>query len=108
MKSGLKQQIFDRDDWRCIRCLGAANDVHHRKLKGIGGSKLLDTPANLISVCRYCHTWIHAHPSDAYNSGYMVHSWDNPETMFIVTKLGVLTLREDGTANLQGSCEENF
>ena len=107
MKPGLKQQIFDRDDWRCVRCLGAANDVHHRKLKGIGGSKLLDTPANLIT---YAGIVIHGFTLilPTPKLGFMVHSWDNPENMFIVTKLGVLTLREDGTANLQGSCEEYF
>jgi 5-methylcytosine-specific restriction protein A len=104
----LKKQIFDRDDWKCVRCLGAANDVHHRKLRGMGGSKLLNTPSNLISLCRKCHNWTHAHPADSYNAGYLVHSWDNPETIFIITKPGLLTLREDGTFTLQGSCDPYF
>lgn len=56
-----------------------ANDVHHRKLKGMGGSQKLDYPANLISLCRTCHSWIHAHPSESYKLGYLVHSWDDPE-----------------------------
>ena len=103
--SKLKAEIFERDDWKCVRCLRAANDVHHRKLRGMGGSELLNTPDNLISVCRKCHSWMHSHPADSYNSGYLVHSWDNPEHIFILTSLGTLTLRADGSRTLQGSCD---
>lgn len=106
--STLKRKIFERDDWKCVRCLGAAQDIHHRKLRGLGGSKLLNTPANLISLCRRCHDWAHRNPTIAYDAGYLVHSWDDPETVFIITKLGVLTLRDDGTTDLQGSCGPLF
>jgi 5-methylcytosine-specific restriction enzyme A len=77
----VRKQILTRDDWKCVKCSGAANDVHHRKLKGMGGSKLLDTPANLISLCRTCHSWVHANPNESYKLGYMVHSWDDPENI---------------------------
>lgn len=35
-------------------------DVHHVKPKGMGGSKKLDYPENLIGLCRKCHTDAHA------------------------------------------------
>jgi len=74
-----RKQALERDNGICVRCGNFASDVHHRKLKGMGGSKLLDTPANLISLCRTCHSWIHANPAESYELGYMVHSWADPE-----------------------------
>ena len=80
----VRKQILVRDDWKCVKCSGAANDVHHRQLRGMGGSKLLDYPANLISLCRTCHSYIHANPAESYELGYLVHSWDDPEDIPIV------------------------
>ena len=37
----------------------ATVDVHHIENRGIGGSKLLDTPENLIGLCRPCHDRAH-------------------------------------------------
>ena len=34
-------------------------DVHHLENRGMGGSKLLDTPDNLIGLCRFCHDRAH-------------------------------------------------
>ena len=43
--------ILARDP-HCYHC-GQTEDltVHHRKNRGMGGSKLLDTPDNLMAVC---------------------------------------------------------
>lgn len=104
--STVRKQVIERDDGGCVRCGREAQHVHHRKLKGIGGTgddKLKYGFANLISLCFECHSEIHAHPADSYNAGYLVHSWDDPATVFIVAKLGVLTLRDDGSSDLQGS-----
>jgi arginine/ornithine N-succinyltransferase beta subunit len=60
--------------------------------------------ANLISLCRECHTYIHAHPAYAYESGYLVHSWDDPEIVKIIHNLGALKLSSDGTSE-QEACE---
>jgi hypothetical protein len=34
---------------------------------------------NLVGLCRACHSWIHLHPGEGYSSGFLVHSWQNPE-----------------------------
>lgn len=60
--------------------------------------------ANLISLCRECHSYIHAHPAYAYGCGYLVHSWGNPEVIEIISSLGVLKLRSDGSFE-QEACE---
>lgn len=34
--------------------------------------------SNLVSLCRTCHDWVHAHPQEAYEGGFLVHSWEDP------------------------------
>ena len=65
----------------CQKCLREAHHVHHRVLRGMGGtsdSYILYDLANLVSLCHDCHTYIHGHPSEAYEEGWIVHSWDDP------------------------------
>lgn len=73
-----KKLAVQRDDGRCLKCLGAATDVHHRKIRGMGGSKTLNIPANLICLCRQCHDYIHSHPDESYTSGFLVRSGYDP------------------------------
>jgi 5-methylcytosine-specific restriction endonuclease McrA len=40
----------------CEVCGRPASDIHHIQPRGMGGSKLRDTPDNLIALCRPCHT----------------------------------------------------
>jgi hypothetical protein len=58
-------------------------------------------PGNLISLCRDCHSWVHAHPAQSYEQGYLVHSRDNPELIKIFSSLGVLMVHSDGTSELE-------
>lgn len=61
---------------QCERCLTYTldGDLHHRRPKGLGGSKLLDRHdvANLVYVCRPCHNWAHANPTAATAAGFLV------------------------------------
>jgi len=71
-----------RDDETCRRCLRPATDVHHRRPRQMGGTSddsINYGMANLVSLCRTCHNWIHAHPSESYRLGWLVHSWQSPE-----------------------------
>jgi len=47
----LRELILQRDQhcWHCGEVEGLV--VHHRINRGMGGSKLLDTPDNLMAVC---------------------------------------------------------
>ena len=67
------------EDW-CFRCGQEAAHKHHRKLRSQGGD---NSPANLIRVCAECHDWIHYNPAEAYEQGYLVKSWQNPEDVEI-------------------------
>jgi len=39
--------------------VGEAVDVHHKRSRGIGGSKLRDDPSNLVALCRKHHAEYH-------------------------------------------------
>ena len=40
----------------CTACGKRAVDIHHIKPRGLGGSKSKDFIANLVALCRECHT----------------------------------------------------
>jgi hypothetical protein len=61
--------------------------------------------ANLVSLCVSCHRHVHAHPTASYASGFLVHSWDDPELIKIVSVFGVLELCSDGSSVQTGVCD---
>lgn len=47
---------YDETDFiPCEVCGCKAVDIHHIEARGMGGSKLKDTPENLQALCRPCH-----------------------------------------------------
>jgi hypothetical protein len=56
-----KAYILDRDKYICQNCKGKSKEhklnVHHILSRSNGGS---DLPANLITLCKTCHTQLHA------------------------------------------------
>ena len=54
----LREQIFERDGWRCQGCGSSVNlEVHHRRFRSQSGN---DAEDNLITLCSRCHTDVHA------------------------------------------------
>lgn len=47
------------------QCRGVASDPHHVLPSGP------DTAANLLDCCRWCHDWVHAHPTEAREHGWL-------------------------------------
>lgn len=77
----VKKLVNERDGGSCIVCGSEAQAVHHRQVRGQGGSSDPDRNygmANLVSLCAFHHAETHANPESAYKSGLLVHSWDNP------------------------------
>lgn len=52
----VRKLVYERDGERCVRC-GQANGltIQHRVSKGMGGSKLYDEPAYLVTMCNPCN-----------------------------------------------------
>lgn len=55
----LRQQVLERDGWRCQRC-GRLNElqVHHINPRARLGD---DAEQNLITLCVHCHQDVHLH-----------------------------------------------
>lgn len=52
MKDSVRKKILERDKGMCWHCGTTENvQIHHRTNRGMGGSKLLDRPSNLVVVC---------------------------------------------------------
>lgn len=98
----VKRVVKHRDKSKCVLCGRVKNelDVHHRKPKQMGGSDALTTYglANLVSLCRNHHSWVHAHPADAMELGLLLSQSADPEQepvlvhgmQLVLTNLGVV------------------
>ena len=64
----LREAVFARDDWTCQHCKvpGGRLDPHHILPRGRGGK---DTLANLVSLHRLCHSYVHEHPTESKREG---------------------------------------
>ena len=52
MRESYKKKIYERDNNMCWHCGDTENlTIHHRINRGMGGSKLLDRPSNLVLMC---------------------------------------------------------
>lgn len=71
-----------RDGDKCCRCLGEAA-VCHRRIPGTDCGL-----ANIICLCKPCHQWVHENPADAYGTGFLLHYWENPESIPLMVKPG--------------------
>lgn len=67
--------VRERDGNRCARC-GSTRDlhVHHRIARSQGGR---DYCQGLITLCAADHRWVHAHPHEAREDGYLLRGWEN-------------------------------
>ena len=82
-----------RERGRCLRCGGPGTDVHHRRRRREGGHGV----ANLILLCRTCHSWAHGHPARARDLGLIVSVYGpEPTDIPIQAWNGWMNLTDDG------------
>lgn len=84
--------VSDRDGWACVRCgrpvaggeRGVDWSIHHRRPRGMGGSKdpVTDCPANLVVLCgsgtTLCHGEVEADRAAARERGLLVWQSQDP------------------------------
>lgn len=76
------QKYLDRDHY-CLHC-GATEALspNHRAGRGMGGSKVLDRPANVIVLCSSMNLLIETTPAMAklaLERGWKIYRWESPE-----------------------------
>jgi hypothetical protein len=97
--------VHRRSRQRCERC-GTTNaarwSLHHRKPRGMGGTKdpMINSPANLLLLCgsgtEGCHGWVETHRTEAYEFGLLVHRNDDPESVCVKLMYGLVRLDDGG------------
>jgi hypothetical protein len=84
----IRKAVLARDKTTCQRCGQWLRpdwySLHHRDARGMGGSVLLHTMANLVAVCGTgttgCHGEIESFRTDSYATGWLVPNGAAPET----------------------------
>ena len=66
--------IFETHHGLCAGCLRAADDPHHRRPRGAGGTSnpAVGEPFNGLPLCRKCHDWAESRRNLAYALGWLV------------------------------------
>jgi 5-methylcytosine-specific restriction endonuclease McrA len=99
--------VHQRDQHRCLMCgnhiIDGDGAVHHRVAKGMGGSALLESPANLVTLCGrgnvdLCHGKVHGNPHWARNHGWIVTRSLNPAEIPVDTIHGWVYLDDAGSS----------
>jgi hypothetical protein len=69
----VREAVHDRSGGRCEArtevCTGGGYFLHHKVMRSHGGSH---SEGNLLDCCRSCHDYIHAHPTEAYERGWLI------------------------------------
>lgn len=76
----LTKAVLERDKSRCWHCGSTEVILHHRKNRGAGGSKLLDRPDNLITVCAVYNGLMESDSKIAEQArqfGHKLRSWQD-------------------------------
>jgi hypothetical protein len=78
----IRDAVMERDERHCQRCGtpidGKPHSLQHRDPRGMGGSKLLHTMANLVLLCGdalfpgYCHSEVESYRTRAIAEGWLV------------------------------------
>lgn len=96
--------IRERSGDLCEVCGKQAGQTHHRRPKGMGGSKdpATNCPSNLLRLCGganvtgNCHSWIESNRHRAFEEGLLVPQFRDPLTVRVKLRHGWVFLTDDG------------
>lgn len=101
--TGFPKQVRDvivrRSQGICERCAAApAVQIHHRRARGMGGSKAADTnvASNGLAVCVSCHQQIEANRADSLKYGWLVRQGQEPAEVPVFRMGTWVQLNSDG------------
>ena len=94
--------ILTRSGDLCEVCGRRAESTHHRKPRGMGGSKdpAAHSAANLLRVCgdgtRGCHGMIESNRTASYENGWLLRRGEPPTCVPVLLRNRWTLLTEDG------------
>jgi 5-methylcytosine-specific restriction endonuclease McrA len=69
-----REAVVRRSSGRCEAltpvCTGRMEHAHHVVRRSQGGK---DEPENLLACCAACHGYIHDHPAESFDRGWLRH-----------------------------------
>lgn len=102
----LRATIATRDGARCARCsisiINIPSSIHHRKARGMGGTSdpRSSDPRNLVTVCGTgttgCHGEIESFRAVAYDTGWLIRSYDDLDKRMLSLDGRIVHLFADG------------
>ncbi len=90
-----RDAVIAREGGHCARCLRhyliVGGQVHHRRPRGAGGSRLPSTNglANLVLLCPADHRWVESNRLLATQQGWLCPSWADPAAWPVERRPGV-------------------
>lgn len=92
-----RKRVIARAQGRCERCGGKGAHWHHRRSRSVR-DELTHSPANGVLLCTFDHAYVHANPTEARETGFIVSRYQDPRLVPITRWDGaVVYLNEDGT-----------
>lgn len=98
--------IEERDGYRCVRCNKSTTQIHHRRPRGMGGTKRPETSSasNGVLLCgsgtTECHGEVENSRVLARAAGYLVSQRQDPSTVpLLIRRTGWVLLNEDGSVS---------
>jgi hypothetical protein len=89
-------EIKQRDGNQCARD-GSTRDlhVHHRMLRSAGSD---ERASNRVTLCASCHRWVHTHPEEALEQGWLSGRYQDPAEvplMHVLWPAGLVLLTDE-------------
>lgn len=80
--------VEQRENMRCISCMGRGSEWHHRRSRRVREAHR-HCACNGVLLCRSCHTAAHSHHESGRDRGLVVSQWvDEPFMVPIVDAMG--------------------
>lgn len=97
----VRSVVFERSKGKCERCglpVGGRAEYHHRRPRGMGGSKdpVVGSAANCVFLHPGCHLHIESYREKGRRLGFLVRQTENPEEVPVKRWDGWVLLGQDG------------
>lgn len=101
-----RRYVYGRDGYKCVMCNATEGlTFQHRRAVGMGGSKILPSPVDGLTLCVMCNNACEAGlQASALANGWKVRSWvQSPEKVPVYFRYEFAWFRLEGTRRVEVS-----